>query len=88
MFQPSATERHSSFESDPLLVFFSEQASARGPVAPSGVAIPEKPQQFAQPVESSNGSSLSHPAATSPQIFCTGSNVAFATGSRRTASGR
>ena len=51
MFQPSATERHPSFASDPLLNFFSEQESAGGPVAPSGAAIREKPQQFAQPVE-------------------------------------
>ena len=50
MLQPSDTQRHPSFESDPLLNFFSEHASAREPDAPSGPAIPEKPQQSAQPV--------------------------------------
>lgn len=49
VFQPSDTKRHPSFESDPLLIFFSEQASAGEPDAPSGPAIPEKPQQSAQP---------------------------------------
>ena len=51
MFQPSATEGHPSFESDPLLDFFSEQASAPQPAVPTGAAFPEKPQQSAQPVE-------------------------------------
>lgn len=50
VLQPSDTQRHPSFESNPLLNFFSEHASAREPDAPSGPAIPEKPQQSAQPV--------------------------------------
>lgn len=50
MFQPSATERHPSIESDPLLDFFSEQPSAPEPAGPSGAAFLEKPQQSAQTV--------------------------------------
>ena len=51
MSQPIRADQNASPDPDPLLAFFAEQSDASGSVTGNGAAAPEKPAEFAHPVE-------------------------------------